>query len=180
MQGCSIYRECRRMEPVGKWQSSKINIVVRGSRSSHNHSTPETITILNGVMRVVPLRRCQVSQPQEIATSRTYCGAILRGFEAVPSRFARCNGAFSDSIDTIHLIRTQLPHTVPVNACPVVGKTTCDCDFECVAPVRNECLSQSVCVSKFDRHTYRARKLTIDDQHLSFKPIWCHGHVGEL
>jgi hypothetical protein len=144
MQGCSIDHERRRMEPVGEWQSPKINIVTRGRRSSHNHSTPKTIAILNRVMRMVPLRRCQVSQPQEIATSRTYCGAILRGFEAVPSCFARCNGAFSDSIDAIHLIRTQLPHTMPVNARPIVGKTTRDCDFECVAPVRNKCLWQSV------------------------------------
>jgi hypothetical protein len=55
MQRCGVHGEDGRVEPVGDWIGAEVNVVVCGGGTVDDHCAPETITVLDGIMGVIPL-----------------------------------------------------------------------------------------------------------------------------
>jgi hypothetical protein len=75
--------------------------------------------------------------------NETYSCAILCGLEAVRSGLARRERTFSKTIHTVHLIRSQLSQTVPVDASTIGRQMARNRNLKNIAPIRNYGLAQS-------------------------------------
>lgn len=108
--------------------STKIQVVVRCSRSVDNDRTTNTSTVLRQQMAVVP------------------SGTIGGCNPCVGSALTRSDTTFGDTWNTILVVGAVLQDTMPVNsgcvACHLVG----DCDYDCITPVRDNCITWSLAI----------------------------------
>jgi hypothetical protein len=86
---------------------------------------------------MIPLFEIRINLILARTAITTYSGTILRSLEPVQFGLSRCNGTFRDAIDTIHLIRSELPHAVPVDTRSVDSQMVRHSDFHSVAPICN-------------------------------------------
>lgn len=108
------------MEPVGKRKCTKVDVPVGRGGTVDNDGAHGAVAILHGVVAVVPGR------------------AVFSRLEGVRLGLARSNWAFSDTVRTIHLVRVQLAHTVPVNTGAIVGVRILDIDLNSVTPISGD------------------------------------------
>lgn len=141
------------MKPVCDGISAKIEVVVLGRWSVDNHSAPEAITVLYRVMRMIPLRglghvlRCYLSNkltvvPYWVARKRyTLVSPGAIGHSVTPltlSEVRNCTHFFGISLYIpIHVVSSQLSHSVPMNAGSVGCQMAGDTNLQDVAPIGN-------------------------------------------
>jgi hypothetical protein len=68
---------------------------------------------------------------------RTYCSTVLCSLKAIQLSLSRCNWTFRDAIDTVHLIRSELPHAVPMDTSSINSQVVRHGDLERITPVCN-------------------------------------------
>ena len=104
------------MTPVTEEQWIECNIIIRRARSVEGHRASKAISVLQGVVAMVP--RC----------------AILGDIKYISEAVAPSNGALGYAVDSIHFKRVLHSDAVPVDRSAIEFQVVLNCDFKRVSP----------------------------------------------